>query len=320
MRSLLFLPVAAVENGATAGALIVAAANAVPHKGRPLFERFFRAFRPRPQKVAAAAAITTGTIAQSSVIVIAEADPYYDKWQEDANERLKQERALGMRKEHPLAAEHPGSYVTVCEAGCRGAPDQIVSMVVKTASIDVPARPYVPADASAEAAAGAASVQPVQQQDQNTIECVAGCYDRPKKVRARDVASIEHPAAAPLPARAAPAIRVVARDPAPQFPAVQSRGVQTAPNGAIAGPSAMPENIVLPHDIARTIKARLGITNKWRTVIKRSNAGRTPAVPHIANAAFRSRNRHPAHFAAPHPIAWRWKAHPAARVAVHGGH
>ena len=107
------------------------------------------------------------------------ADPNFQKWQSDADEKLKREVDVMKRKESPLALAHPDSFVVVCEAGCREPKDHIIYMVLKTAAstrrLDV---------ASSEAAeASIPSQASLAVEDPGSLPCVAGCYDR---VRTRD--------------------------------------------------------------------------------------------------------------------------------------
>lgn len=83
---------------------------------------------------------------------------------------LLDEAADVMKKEHPLAAAHPDDYLVICEAGCRSESERIVYQVSKTAaaSLAIAQRRLELSAAAPEQAAKA----------EDTVVCVAGCYDR----------------------------------------------------------------------------------------------------------------------------------------------
>lgn len=109
------------------------------------------------------------------IIIIAAADPYYERWQRDANERLKAEGAAQTIKQHPLAAAHPDKSVIVCEAGCSGRKDEVVYMAAYVPAV-APPRTFEPA------ASGNGSEGPAAQSegDDDSLPCIAGCYERPE--------------------------------------------------------------------------------------------------------------------------------------------
>lgn len=121
------------------------------------------------------------------------ADPNFDRWQRDADEKLKHEVDLTKRKENPLALAYPDSFVVACEAGCRDPKDQIIYMVLKTAAstrrLDV---------ASSEVAQISTPLQNAPApavEDDGSVPCVAGCYDReqPKKRQVANKADARDP-------------------------------------------------------------------------------------------------------------------------------
>jgi hypothetical protein len=109
----------------------------------------------------------------------AKPDPNFDRWQKDANERLKEENAIKEPVQHPLAAANPGNNVVVCEAGCRTPKDEIVYIAAIVRN-DVPDKKFEPSSAN---------------RDDGSVPCIAGCYDRdePKRPASRSHAEIAHP-------------------------------------------------------------------------------------------------------------------------------
>jgi hypothetical protein len=115
----------------------------------------------------------------------AKPDPNFDRWQKDANERLKEENAIKEPPPHPLATANPGKSVVVCEAGCRTPKDEIVYIAEVVAAV-VPEKKFEPNSANP---------------DDGSAPCIAGCYDRDEpKPSARHsrakTATIVHAAAA----------------------------------------------------------------------------------------------------------------------------
>lgn len=146
----------------------------------------------RPDAAAAVAPGADNSVAGAPALMPEKspADPNFDKWQRDANEKLKHEVDLTKRRENPLALAHPDSFVVACEAGCRDPKDHIIYMVLKTAAstrrLDV---------ASSEVAQVSTPLQkapaPVLE-DEGSLPCVAGCYDseRPKKRQVAEKAGV----------------------------------------------------------------------------------------------------------------------------------
>ena len=109
------------------------------------------------------------------------ADPNFDRWQRDADEKLKHEADLTKRRENPLALAHPDSFVVACEAGCRDPKDHIIYMVLKTAAST--RRLDVASSLDAQASTPLQNVPAPAVEDEGSVPCVAGCYDgeQPKK-------------------------------------------------------------------------------------------------------------------------------------------
>jgi hypothetical protein len=101
-------------------------------------------------------------------IVIAQVDPHFERWQKDANERLKEEKALRTVKPHPLAEAHPDKAVVVCEAGCRTPKDEVVYIAAIVPAVEPP-RTYE-----------STSSQPATV-DEGNLPCIAGCYEKPER-------------------------------------------------------------------------------------------------------------------------------------------
>jgi hypothetical protein len=97
---------------------------------------------------------------------------------------------------HPLAAAYPGHSVVVCEAGClRGRGPEIVYFGRRNEGQVVERSELVPTSSRAEPrnARSAASA---------TIDCLGGCYDTPRRYRARVTAVPAHTATEHAPAAA----------------------------------------------------------------------------------------------------------------------
>lgn len=126
-------------------------------------------------------------------------DANFKRWEAEAKQRLKQENEALNPKESPLTALHPESYITVCEAGCRGQINEVVYTVAKAEAANAQVRGYVPtsAESGLENTDDSRTAKPVDENSKqaqalnpNTIDCVAGCYNGPKTLRARpDTAS-----------------------------------------------------------------------------------------------------------------------------------
>lgn len=126
-------------------------------------------------------------------------DPSLDPYQKDADRKLKQEREEeGPTKVPPVVAANPDDYVVICAAGCRPSSDRIVYKVSKIAAPTAEIARSRLVTSSAEASDG--SGEPATAE--NTVVCVAGCYDddpSPKAIKRADA----RPALTPAPAPAA---------------------------------------------------------------------------------------------------------------------
>ena len=264
------------------------------------FRRPFAALRPAKtvQTGPEPSSITTSAIPDrrkpDRIIMIADADTNYARWQKNADEKLRQESDIRTVKEHPLATANPDSYVTVCEAGCRGAPDQIVYSVIKTEAASAAGRGYVPTGAtgadeaqSSDETTRAVPVAIGSVEDQSSIMCVAGCYESPKVHRARPVAGTgtTEPSRKPVTAGN-----------------LQLRAPQLTHNGAIVEARTGATRAASVKAITRAISARLTAKSAWRAKVFRSTRGQAAksmyAVPaqarpaQMTNAAPKARPRH----------------------------
>ena len=204
---------------------------------------------------------------RSENIMVAEADPYFERWQKDADERLKQERTGPTIEPHPLASANPGKSVVVCEAGCRTSKQEIVYIALAypaeaTAAKFTPSSSQVPLDA----ANGASSVSgtTVEPLEQGTVPCIAGCYGNAvtSKVTAQKSASaVEGP----------PTLYVSQM--IPRRPRLQLKvRSQFSVNGAIVGPIRAPRLKQARHPFGRTIAAKVRAAKfvpleHWRTKV-----------------------------------------------------
>ncbi|NOT70294.1 MAG: hypothetical protein HOP09_03125 [Hyphomicrobium sp.] len=109
------------------------------------------------------------------MIMVAAADPYFDRWQKDANERLKEEASGKKFVLHPLQAATPDVSVIVCEAGCRTLKDEVVYTAAYVPAVP-PARTFEPASSPPNAGPAA---EPAL--DEGSLPCIAGCYERPER-------------------------------------------------------------------------------------------------------------------------------------------
>lgn len=128
---------------------------------------FLRAFGAR-KSVAHDAAMPeqTAPAVDPRVILLADADPNFERWQRDANERLKHEKARTTPKLHPLAAAHPAKSVVVCEAGCGlTTKDEIVYIA-----------PVVPAVVQASPSDDDSIDPAAANLADGELPCIAGCY------------------------------------------------------------------------------------------------------------------------------------------------
>jgi hypothetical protein len=141
------------------GLFTVVDANSTDQRNYP--ERIFTS----AAKIEPAAASDTANAATQRSIVVAEADPYFERWQKDANERLKGEHDFHDPNPHPLAAADPNNAVVVCVAGCETTKD----VVVYSAPIVPGVLPAGQFEASTSAGATPS--------DEGSLPCIAGCYD-----------------------------------------------------------------------------------------------------------------------------------------------
>jgi hypothetical protein len=127
--------------------------------------------------------------AQAS-IVVAEADPYFELWQKNATERVKEESKTVDTHANPLQIAHPDKAVVVCEAGCLTTKDEIVYIAAIVPGV-LPAGSLEPTSSDGHPAAAV---------DEGALPCIAGCYDRPERSRpALDrAAAISAPASRPV--------------------------------------------------------------------------------------------------------------------------
>ncbi len=287
-RPVVFLAEASITERDDATALaILGAAEVLSEESSSVLRRLFSTLKPIAKKVVAKAVpspIVTAALPDRSIL-LAEASPNFGRWQERANSRLDQEKSLLNSKEHPQAIAHPDSYVTVCEAGCRGKPDQIVYAIVKTEAASAGPAPYVPTDSSSEPppSAGAAAAADMADAD---ITCVAGCYDSPKKFKARQTAqtAVKKASAAPVSSRAmtrkafnpARAVTNAAVARALNKPASPRRAMQIGYNGAIVMAEPLlkkDRRAAASKAIVRAIAARLeGTSAGWRTRVIKASA------------------------------------------------
>ena len=169
---------------------------------RGFFERAFGIAKPKKPDAVTTASLPDKPSGGLKQIMVADADPYFERWQKDANERPKQENSVRTVKEHPLAAANPGKSVVVCEAGCRGDIDEIVYIAAPVSARPTSALLQV---SSSDGNADPANAQPAATSE--SIPCIAGCYDEPE-VPARVTHRHAAAEAAP-PARKADAVRLM---------------------------------------------------------------------------------------------------------------
>jgi hypothetical protein len=198
---------------------------------------------------------------------LAPATSNFKEWQKRADEKLQLENAAP-KYEHPLAKDNPADFITVCEAGCRGRVNEIVSRVARP----LKAKPDAAANQSSfeptlsnEFPDGAAPAAIENSMDAATIRCEAGCYGAPKihKARLPRTSSLR----APSRVRLAAARRVLISP-------------QGAENGAIVGPrfAHFADHASTVNGTARSAK----IASKQR----RSDAWRARRVPSVRPRTF----------------------------------
>ena len=120
-------------------------------------------------------AVTTDAVAEPAADAIPQVDDYYTK---RARKILETERRARDHAPHPLAADRPGEFVVVCEAGC-SKPD--VPEVVG-------AQPRVesrPAGAMLVTTSAKLDAAPIDADIPSLIECMGGCYGANHAYRSR---------------------------------------------------------------------------------------------------------------------------------------
>jgi hypothetical protein len=217
---------------------------------------FERAFGVPKKKVTAP--VTTSALPAPAVkqIMVADADPYFERWQKDANQRLQEENTVRTVKQHPLAAANPEKSVVVCEAGCRSGVDEIVYI-----NALVSARPETGQLqlSSSDTPAASAGFQPI---DSHSAPCIAGCYDAPELSPAAP-----HRKAADIPAAAAP-VKMAAAAPIPAK--TRQERSQRGFNGAIIETlhrTAKPVQHAAHRSIAKAKPIRVAVARGWRTKV-----------------------------------------------------
>jgi hypothetical protein len=209
-------------------------------------------------------------------IVVAEADPYFERWQKDANERLKEENEKNDPQINPLQSANPDKAVVVCEAGCMTTKDEVVYIAAIVPGI-LPAGALEPASSDG---------QPTAPQDEGSLPCIAGCYDRPerKAPTARRAAAVESPAARPRLSQAAqpalttpdrPALHFVVRPKAGGVAGSLHRRIlraekpapriHVAVNGAIVEQRYAVHNLPSQHAAVKAKQAKVITAKSWVT-------------------------------------------------------
>ena len=208
-------------------------------------------------------------------ILVVEADPYYERWQKDANERLKQEKATLTSKTHPLAASNPDKSVVVCEAGCRTKEDEIVYIATAYSAVTEQAK-FTPSSSSSTTGE---TIEPL---DKDSVPCIAGCYG-PPPVSHR---MVEKPKAASI--EQAPVVASEPRRPAHPYRIRAAKGrTQFAVNGAIVGPVRVARVKAIRNPLARRIAAKVRaakfapVIDAWHTKVTRA-VGAPSASPAVA--------------------------------------
>ena len=316
VRSVLFVAETAEARGSAPDEQAFAAlfAATVPEllQQRSAVRRLFEALRP--VKAASQPAMSAGSINETAEkIVVADADPYFSRWQKDATERLNQEKKFTTRGEHQVAKLHPDSFVVVCEAGCRSNVGDVVYIVSKAAAgAAKPPKPEVAilettAASGGESTASADAVskpeRPVEPAATETstdgskdLPCVAGCYDRPQQRRPSGNHRAElpaqrlaetHTAPTPLRSAAAQAIFAAAAPPAviAKQPVTKLRSTQIGRNGAIVSAEAPRLRRADSVKFARAVIARLKTPQSWRATVQRSSAPAAMPPPRSIKAS-----------------------------------
>ena len=162
-------PVVALDNAAGDAQSFMeflSAADLRLSEGREYFQRAFTATAPPVVQPSSEAAPKR---AETSIIV-ADADPYFERWQNDANERLKEENSRNTPQLNSLQTANPDQAVVVCEAGCQTTKDEIVYIATVVPAV-LPAAKFEPS------VSGEGTAAPL---DDGSVPCIAGCYERPE--------------------------------------------------------------------------------------------------------------------------------------------
>jgi hypothetical protein len=141
--------------------------DATSVEGSAEFERHF--LKLSPDTLSAASAFDAVSAPDKRSILMVDADPNFERWQKDADERLKEENSAKTPPMHPLAAANPGKSVVVCEAGCATTKDEVVYIADVVPAV-LPEGKFEPSSST-----GAAPL------DEGSVPCIAGCYERPEK-------------------------------------------------------------------------------------------------------------------------------------------
>ncbi len=324
VRSVLFVAETAEARGSApdeqAFRALFAAKSPEPPQQRSAVRRLFDALRP--VKSAQQLPMSAQSINETAEkIIVADADPYFSRWQKDATERLNQEKKFTTRGEHQVAKLHPDSFVVVCEAGCRSNVGDVVYIVSKAAAgAAKPPKPEV-AILETTAASGSESTanadtfskpeRPIEPAatDGSTdgskdLPCVAGCYDRPQPRRPSGNHRTELPSqrlaethSAPARWRPAAALAITAAAAPPAVIAKQPiskvRSTQIGRNGAIVSADAPRLRRADSVKFARAVIARLKTPNSWRATVQRSSAPAAMPPPRLIKASV-DRPRHKA--------------------------
>lgn len=284
---------------------------------------FFRSVFGGTQAITVPKKSVAGDQPESSVRIVmaGEVDPRFEQWQKHADERLKQEKANTVLKQHPLALANPDKSVVVCEAGCRTTKDEIVYIaavvpaVLPVASTGGEFEPNSSNAAPDPAAAGL---------EEGELPCIAGCYDPPKRKSAPARRTTEHREPPARPAKAErriavakaqpvtpPPVRVAALAPVEHASAgaqsaiiaarIRSR-LQVGHNGAIIEQPQTESTRLAKVEQAPSARQTSLINQSWRTTIVFAH-GHEPKRTSVAGELHQS--RHERHAYAQTRIAWR---------------
>ena len=279
----------------------LSAADARISEGRDYFQHAFTASAPpaaKPESGAAAKPVETS-------IIVADADPYFERWQKDADERLKEENSRNTPLQNPLQMANPDKAVVVCEAGCRTTKDEIVYIAAVVPAV-------LPAGSLEPSSSAGATAAPL---DEGSLPCIAGCYERSEprshttprrtaEATGRDASTIVtggigavNAATANLPA--SPALPQIEGRKAARFgkidiarltlghmhavrnQAQKAARMQVAYNGAIVEHRPVTQPATLRHALIKPVVGRkVQALHAWRTSVSRPKATlTTPQTP-----------------------------------------